>query len=82
MKEIEVPDIDLKAEVKKCDKDMNRMHYKGYGLIKNLFEEDKLEFFKLPNVQDINTVTPEMISDYVKTVFPHHEKSIAAILTT
>lgn len=34
----------------KCDQDMNRMHYKGYGLIKDLFLEDKQEFFKLPKV--------------------------------
>jgi hypothetical protein len=34
----------------KCDKDMNRMHYKGYGMIKDLFQEDKQEFFKLPKV--------------------------------
>lgn len=34
----------------KCDNDMNRMHYKGHGLIKDLFREDKLEFFKLPKV--------------------------------
>jgi transposase len=34
----------------KCDQDMNRMHYKGYGMIKDLFMEDKQEFFKLPNV--------------------------------
>jgi hypothetical protein len=34
----------------KCDKDMNRMHYKGYGMIKDLFLEDKQEFFKLPKV--------------------------------
>ena len=26
------------------------MHYKGYGIIKNLFEEDKKEFFKLPKI--------------------------------
>lgn len=34
----------------KCDQDMNRMHYKGYGMIKDLFREDKQEFFKLPKV--------------------------------
>jgi hypothetical protein len=34
----------------KCDKDMDRMHYKGYGMIKDLFREDKQEFFKLPKV--------------------------------
>lgn len=39
-----------KELLKRCDEDMNRMHYKGYGIIKNLFEEDKKEFFKLPKV--------------------------------
>jgi hypothetical protein len=34
----------------KCDQDMNRMHYKGYGMIKDLFQEDKQEFFKLPKI--------------------------------
>jgi len=34
----------------RCDRDMNRMHYKGYGLIKDLFQEDKQEFLKLPKV--------------------------------
>jgi len=34
----------------KCDHDMNRMHYKEYGLIKDLFREDKQEFFTLPKV--------------------------------
>lgn len=39
-----------KELLEKCDKDMNRMHYKGHGFIKDLFEEDRLEFFKLPKV--------------------------------
>jgi transposase len=34
----------------KCDQDMDRMHYKGYGLIKDLFREDKQVLFKLPKV--------------------------------
>lgn len=34
----------------KCDQDMNRMHYKGYGMIRDLFLEDIQEFFKLPKV--------------------------------
>lgn len=39
-----------KQLLEKCDMDMNRMHYKGYGLIKDLFREDKSEFLKLPTV--------------------------------
>ncbi|WP_027630042.1 IS21 family transposase [Ruminiclostridium cellobioparum] len=34
----------------RCDRDMNRMHYKGHGRIEDLFREDKLECFKLPKV--------------------------------
>ena len=34
----------------RCDRDMDRMHYKGHGRIQDLFREDKLEFFKLPKV--------------------------------
>ncbi|MBK5242676.1 site-specific integrase [Clostridium sp.] len=41
-----------------------------------------IDYLDSRNVHDINDVTPQMISDYVKTVFPHHEKSIASILTT
>ncbi|MBW9154962.1 site-specific integrase [Clostridium tagluense] len=41
-----------------------------------------IDYLDSRNVHDINDVTPQMISDYVKTVFPHHEKSITAILTT
>lgn len=33
-------------------------------------------------VQNANDITSEMISDYVKTIYAHHEKSIASILTT
>ena len=39
-----------KQLLEKCDIDMDRMHYKGYGLIKDLFREDKLELLKLPKV--------------------------------
>lgn len=34
----------------RLDKDMEREHYKGIGLIKDLFAEDKTKFFKLPEV--------------------------------
>ena len=34
----------------RCDRDMNRNHYKGHRLISELFEEDKKGFFKLPEV--------------------------------
>lgn len=34
----------------RLDNDLERQHYKSLGLIKELFEEDKREFFKLPEV--------------------------------
>lgn len=34
----------------RLDKDMEREHYKGIGLIKDLFQDDKSEFFELPGV--------------------------------
>lgn len=41
-----------------------------------------VDYLALRNVKDVNSITPEIISDYVKTIFPKHEKSIASILTT
>jgi transposase len=34
----------------KCDRDMDREHYKGRGLIKNLFLEEKQQFNQLPKI--------------------------------
>ncbi|QGU00312.1 Integrase/recombinase, RitA [Candidatus Syntrophocurvum alkaliphilum] len=34
------------------------------------------------NIQNVNDITPEIISHYVKTIYRHHEKSISSILTT
>ncbi|MEW5804575.1 MAG: site-specific integrase [bacterium] len=41
-----------------------------------------VDYLGARNVQDVNAITPDMISDYVKTIYAHHEKSISAILTT
>jgi len=41
-----------------------------------------VDYLALRGIQEVNEITPLIISDYVKTIFPHHEKSIAAILTT
>lgn len=41
-----------------------------------------IDYLDARNVQSVNNITPEIISDYVKTIYPHHEKSIASILTT
>lgn len=40
-----------KQLLKRLDKDMDRQHYKGLGLIRELFMEDKKEFFKLPEAE-------------------------------
>ncbi|MDD4518880.1 MAG: site-specific integrase [Limnochordia bacterium] len=41
-----------------------------------------IDYIGLRNIQDVNDITPEIISDYVKTIFPYHEKSISSILST
>ncbi|KPA09835.1 integrase family protein [Candidatus Magnetomorum sp. HK-1] len=41
-----------------------------------------IDYLDARNVQDVNNITSDMISDYVKTIYPHHEKSISSILTT
>lgn len=41
-----------------------------------------IDYLALRGLKSFKEITPEIISDYVKTVCPHHEKSIASILTT
>jgi site-specific recombinase XerD len=41
-----------------------------------------IDYLDARNVQDVNDITSDMISDYVKTIYPHHEKSISSILAT
>lgn len=41
-----------------------------------------IDYLNARDIQNFNEITPELLSDYVKTIFPHHEKSIASILTT
>lgn len=41
-----------------------------------------VDYLNLRNVQDVNEINAEMISDYLKTVCHNHEKSMASILTT
>jgi site-specific recombinase XerD len=41
-----------------------------------------IDYLDARGVQNANDITSEMISDYVKTIYAHHEKSIASILTT
>ena len=39
-----------KLLLEKCEGDMERQHYKGLGLIKDLFAEDRKAFFPLPKI--------------------------------
>ena len=41
-----------------------------------------IDYLDAKNIQSVNEITGETISDYVKTIYVNHEKSIAAILTT
>lgn len=41
-----------------------------------------IDYLENRNVQQSNDITAEMISDYVKTIYRYHEKSISSILTT
>lgn len=41
-----------------------------------------IDYLDARGVQNVNDITSEMISDYTKTIYVHHEKSIASILTT
>lgn len=41
-----------------------------------------VDYLSLRRVADVSEITPEIISDYVISIYPNHEKSIAAILTT
>jgi len=41
-----------------------------------------IDYLDAKNIQNVNEITGETISDYVKTIYGNHEKSMAAILTT
>lgn len=41
-----------------------------------------IDYLSLRNVKSFDDVTPTIISEYVKTIYHHHEKSISTILTT
>ena len=41
-----------------------------------------VDYLSLRKVMDVSEITPKIISDYVITICPKHEKSIASILTT
>ena len=41
-----------------------------------------VDYLDARGIHNVNNITSEMISDYTKTIYAHHEKSIASILTT
>lgn len=41
-----------------------------------------VDYLSLRKVMDVSEITPEIISNYLVSICPHHEKSIASILTT
>ena len=41
-----------------------------------------IDYLAQRNIEDIRDITPVIISDYVKTIYHHHERSIATILST
>jgi len=41
-----------------------------------------VDYLSLRKVMDVSEITPETISNYLVSICPHHEKSIASILTT
>jgi len=41
-----------------------------------------IDYLALKGVQDVKEISPTIISNYIKTILPNHEKSIASILTT
>lgn len=41
-----------------------------------------IDYLDTRGIQNVNKITGEVISDYVKTIYAHHEKSMSSILTT
>lgn len=41
-----------------------------------------IDFIASKEIKNVNQITPELLSNFVKTIYPYHEKSISAILTT
>jgi integrase/recombinase XerD len=69
----------LTAYERECENNEYSSHGMRTRLQRIFFFIDHLT---LRNIQNPNEITPKIISDYVKTIYHHHEKSIASILTT
>jgi len=69
----------LTAYEKECENNQYSMRGMRTRLQRLFFFVD---YLSLRRVTDVGEITPEIISDYVVTICPKHEKSIASILTT
>ncbi|MGY1423915.1 site-specific integrase [Bacillus cereus] len=72
----------FESELTAYEKECENNEYSKRGLrtrIQRLFFF--IDYLDNRNVQESNDITAEIISDYVKTIYRYHEKSIAAILT-
>jgi integrase/recombinase XerD len=73
----------FKKELTAYERECERNDYSKRGLrtrMQRLFFF--IDYLDSRGVQNVNDITAEMISDYVKTIYAHHEKSISSILTT
>jgi len=73
----------FKKELAAYERECERNDYSKRGLrtrMQRLFFF--IDYLDARGVQDVNDITAAMISDYVKTIYAHHEKSISSILTT
>lgn len=69
----------LTAYEKECES--NEYSLRGMrGRLQRLFFF--VDYLSLRRVMDVSEITPEIISDYVKSISPKHEKSIASIFIT
>lgn len=69
----------LTAYEKECEN--NEYSRRGMrGRLQRLFFF--VDYLSMRKVRDIGEITPEIISDYVISICPKHEKSIVAVLTT
>lgn len=78
-----VKPLQFERELAAYEKECENNEYSKRGLrtrMQRLFFF--IDYLDGRKVQSSNDITAEMLSDYVKTIFPHHEKSISSILTT
>jgi site-specific recombinase XerD len=73
----------FQKELRDYEKECENNEYSKRGLrgrMQRLFFF--IDYLDARGYQNVNEITAETISDYVKTIYAHHEKSMSAILTT